>query len=106
MERRADNLILILGGIAKKEDYSELFKLISQKVKTVILIGESSSDFYGHIDGPRVVVSESMKEAVEISKEVSESGAVVLSPGCASFDMFDNFNNRGEVFKHHVLEDN
>jgi UDP-N-acetylmuramoylalanine--D-glutamate ligase len=47
-----------------------------------------------------------MKEAVEISKEASESGAVVLSPGCASFDMFDNFNNRGEVFKNHVLEDN
>ena len=106
LDAKYANLVLILGGIAKKEDYSELFKLISQKVKTVILIGESSSDFYRHIDGPRVVVSESMKEAVEISKEASESGAVVLSPGCASFDMFDNFNNRGEVFKHHVLEDN
>jgi len=100
------NLVLILGGIAKKEDYSEMFKLINQKVKTVVLIGESSSDFFRHIDGPWVVISESMKEAVEVSKAVVESGAVVLSPGCASFDMFDNFSNRGEVFKHHVLEDN
>ena len=100
------NLVLILGGIAKKEDYSEMFKLINQKVKTVVLIGESSSDFFRHIDGPWVVISESMKEAVEVSKAVAESGAVVLSPGCASFDMFDNFSNRGEVFKHHVLEDN
>ena len=100
------NLVLILGGIAKKEDYSEMFKLINQKVKTVVLIGESSSDFFRHIDGPWVVISESMKEAVEVSKALVESGAVVLSPGCASFDMFDNFSNRGEVFKHHVLEDN
>ena len=100
------NLVLILGGIAKKEDYSEMFKLINQKVKTVVLIGESSSDFFRHIDGPWVVISESMKEAVEVSKAVAESGAVVLSPGCASFDMFDNFSNRGEMFKHHVLEDN
>jgi len=47
-----------------------------------------------------------MKQAVISSKAIAKDGAVLLSPGCTSFDMFVDFNERGEVFKHHVLEGN
>jgi len=45
-----------------------------------------------------------MEEAVGLSKSLTKNGAVVLSPACASFDMFDDFNDRGDQFKHHVNE--
>jgi len=98
------HLVLILGGIAKKEDYSELFGLISDKVETVILIGDSTGVFSEQIASPVMKIARSMKEAVEISKSLAKDGAVVLSPACASFDMFDDFNDRGDAFKHHVIE--
>ena len=99
-----NNLILIAGGISKKEDYSEFFKLINEKVNAVVLIGECSSDFSKQITAPHVEVVDSMKKAVSMATSMAEGGAVLLSPGCASFDMFVDFNDRGETFKRHVLE--
>ena len=100
-----NNLTLIVGGVSKKEDYSEFFKLINQKVRVVVLIGECRDDFLKQITCPHVQVVESMKKAVSIATLMSESGAVLLSPGCASFDMFIDFNDRGEAFKRFVLEE-
>jgi len=100
------SIILIAGGIAKKEDYSKLFRLISEKIDAVILIGESGTLFSQQINGCPVSIVESMEQAVISSKAIAKEGAVLLSPGCASFDMFVDFNERGEVFKHHVLEGN
>ncbi|MDA7578902.1 UDP-N-acetylmuramoyl-L-alanine--D-glutamate ligase [bacterium] len=100
-----NNLILIAGGISKKEDYSEFFKLINEKVNAVVLIGECSSDFSKQITAPHVEVVDSMKKAVSMATSMAEGGAVLLSPGCASFDMFSDFNERGEVFKRFVLEE-
>ncbi|MDB4037736.1 UDP-N-acetylmuramoyl-L-alanine--D-glutamate ligase [Candidatus Thioglobus sp.] len=100
-----NNLILIAGGISKKEDYSEFFKLINRKVNAVVLIGECSSDFSKQITAPHVEVVDSMKKAVSMATSMAEGGAVLLSPGCASFDMFSDFNERGEVFKRFVLEE-
>ena len=100
-----NNLILIAGGISKKEDYSEFFKLINEKVNAVVLIGECSSDFSKQITAPHVEVVDSMKKAVSMATSMAEGGAVLLSPGCASFDMFSDFNERGDVFKCFVLEE-
>ena len=99
-----NNLTLIAGGISKKEDYSELFQLINEKVSAVVLIGQCRNDFSKQITAPHVEVVESMKKAVSMATSMTEGGAVLLSPGCASFDMFVDFNDRGETFKRHVLE--
>ena len=103
---RYKSIVLIAGGIAKKEDYSKLFQLISEKIDAVILIGESATLFSQQINGCPVSIVESMKQAVISSKAIAKEGAILLSPGCASFDMFVDFNERGEVFKHYVLEEN
>ena len=97
-------MTLIAGGISKKEDYSELFQLINEKVSAVVLIGQCRNDFSKQITAPHVEVVESMKKAVSMATSMTEGGAVLLSPGCASFDMFVDFNDRGETFKRHVLE--
>ena len=99
-------LVLILGGIAKQENYSELIELINEKVETVVLIGDSSKVFSEQLSVPTLKIARSMEEAVGLSKSKSliKNGAVVLSPACASFDMFDDFNDRGDQFKHHVNE--
>ena len=97
-------LVLILGGIAKQENYSELIELINEKVETVVLIGDSSKVFSEQLSVPTLKIARSMEEAVGLSKSLIKNGAVVLSPACASFDMFDDFNDRGDQFKHHVNE--
>ena len=97
-------LVLILGGIAKQENYSELIELINEKVETVVLIGDSSKVFSEQLSVPTLKIARSMEEAVDLSKSLTKGGAVVLSPACASFDMFDDFNDRGDQFKHHVNE--
>ena len=97
-------LVLILGGIAKQENYSELIELINEKVETVVLIGDSSKVFSKQLSVPTLKIARSMEEAVGLSKSLIKNGAVVLSPACASFDMFDDFNDRGDQFKHHVNE--
>ena len=83
-------LVLILGGIAKQENYSELIELINEKVETVVLIGDSSKVFAEQLSVPTLKIARSMEEAVGLSKSLTKNGAVVLSPACASFDMFDD----------------
>jgi UDP-N-acetylmuramoylalanine--D-glutamate ligase len=100
------HLVLILGGIAKQEDYSELFALISEKIETVVLIGESTRIFSEEIASPVVKNARTMDEAVSLSKSLAKGGAILLSPACASFDMFLDFNDRGDQFKYYVTGGN
>ncbi|BAF61816.1 UDP-N-acetylmuramoyl-L-alanine--D-glutamate ligase [Candidatus Vesicomyidisocius calyptogenae] len=95
------NIVLILGGIAKKEDYTLLFKFINKGITGVVLIGQSTRQFLQEINTNSIIYANTntMQEAVNIARSMISNGVILLSPGCASFDMFDNFEHRGRVFK-------
>ena len=97
------SLVLIVGGIAKKEDYCEMFELIGEKADAVVLIGEASQAFSSRISNCIVEVASSMEEAVSLAKCYTANGAILLSPACASFDMYKDFGGRGDDFKRLLL---
>jgi UDP-N-acetylmuramoylalanine--D-glutamate ligase len=93
-------LVLIAGGVGKNADFSPLVPAISKYVRTVILIGEAST-VLAEVLNDRVDIrfADSMDEAIVLADEVALPGdSVLLSPACASFDMFNNFEHRGNVF--------
>jgi len=94
-------IVLLLGGRDKGNDYSRLTDLVKRRVKAVVAIGESA-DKVDHAFGEvsRVTKANSMERAVQIAKDLAKRGDVVLlSPACASFDWFKNYEHRGQVFK-------
>ena len=93
------SLVLIAGGIAKKEDYSAMFELIGGKTEAVVFIGEAAESFASNITNCVVEVAQSMEQALSIAKCYAAGGAILLSPACSSFDMYDDFNARGDDFK-------
>jgi UDP-N-acetylmuramoylalanine--D-glutamate ligase len=102
----ARNLIMILGGRDKGASYDPLVKAMRGKVKQVLVIGEAAEKISTAI-GKEFPVSRagSLEDAVRQAFSVASSGDVVLlSPACASFDMFENFEHRGRAFKSAVLE--
>jgi UDP-N-acetylmuramoylalanine--D-glutamate ligase len=97
--------VVILGGRGKNAPYAPLLGLI-RSVRAIVLIGEDAdnieSQLRGHVD---MIRADTMEQAVEKSFRNARSGdAVLLAPACASFDMFQSFEHRGEVFKNAVLE--
>jgi len=101
LESFESNIILILGGREKGNDYSAVDKLIRDRVKEIIAVGEAKDKIYDHFNQSKKVIRvNSFEEAVSTSKEISQSGDVVLlSPACKSFDMFDSYEHRGKEFK-------
>jgi len=101
-----ENLILIMGGTDKGSDFSILREEKKRKVKTLILIGEAGDKIERSIgDTVDTYKVEDLKKAVELSMtKASRGDTVLLSPGCASFDMFENFEERGREFKRAVSE--
>ena len=100
------NVILIMGGLDKGSDFSELKNLIRQKVKTLVLIGMAKEKIAKALGGETEAHNaDSMSSAVELSFSKASSGDIVLlSPGCASFDMFQDFEDRGRKFKEAVFQ--
>ncbi|MBN1756416.1 UDP-N-acetylmuramoyl-L-alanine--D-glutamate ligase [bacterium] len=99
-----EKLVLILGGQDKGGDFSRLKPLIEKRVNSIILLGEASEKIAQilHRAAP-IRFSRSMKEAVEMAYELAYPDRIVLlSPGCASFDMYRNFEERGKDFKNSV----
>ena len=94
-----ENIVLIAGGIPKKEDYSQLFEVIEDKISALVLIGEGSDFFEKNVTKVKTYKTSSMIEAVTKASSLIKSGVVLLSPACASFDMFENFEDRGKQFK-------
>ncbi|RPI29022.1 MAG: UDP-N-acetylmuramoyl-L-alanine--D-glutamate ligase [Acidobacteria bacterium] len=94
-------LILIMGGKDKGGDFTVLRSLVGKKAKLLILIGAATEKIFAAL-GQEVetVRAKDMKEAVELARSRAVPGdAVLLEPGCASFDMFQNYEHRGRVFK-------
>ena len=103
LANRNENIVLIAGGVAKEEDYSALFELIDKDVASVILIGQSAQLFDQNLNVAQVTFADSLEEAVDLSSTMLNDGVVLFSPACASFDMFDNFEQRGLAFKRAVV---
>jgi UDP-N-acetylmuramoylalanine--D-glutamate ligase len=95
-------VVWIAGGTDKGNDYTQLFELVKAKVKAIVCLGEDNSKiieaFSGVVDV--IVEAKTAKEAVAHSYQIGKKGDVVLlSPACASFDLFENYEDRGMQFK-------
>jgi len=93
-------VLLIAGGIAKGADFTVMREVVSEHVKLLILIGRDRTQISEQLSGSaEVVMACDLREAVDLARQHAESGdAVLLSPACSSFDMFRNFEDRGEQF--------
>jgi UDP-N-acetylmuramoylalanine--D-glutamate ligase len=100
-------VILIMGGVDKGNDYNQLKPLVKEKVRMIICLGEDNSLIIEALENEVGSIHETkeMTEAVRIAYERAIPGDVVmLSPACASFDLFNNFEDRGEQFKDAVFQ--
>jgi len=102
----AGRIVLILGGRGKNAPYAPLAPLIERKARALVVLGEDAERIESELKAhARVIRVRDMAEAVRQAAEVAQAGDVVLlAPACASWDMFDNFEHRGRVFKEAVEE--
>ena len=92
-------IVLIAGGRSKGTDFVEMGVSIRQRARALVVIGEAADEIAAQAKGVETVHAASMIEAVQRARELAASGDVVLlSPGCASFDMFRSAEDRGEQF--------
>ncbi len=97
--------VWIVGGVDKGNDYDELMSLVRQKVKGIVCLGVDNQKLFNTFENVVDVMVEttSMSEAVKIAEKIAEKGdTVLLSPCCASFDLFENYEDRGRQFKNAV----
>jgi UDP-N-acetylmuramoylalanine--D-glutamate ligase len=98
-------VIWIAGGVDKGNDYSQIQDIVKQKVKVIICLGKDNRKIHEAFNKKvdMIINTESMQDAVATSRHFASSGDVVLlSPGCASFDLFQDFEDRGRQFKENV----
>ncbi|WP_396192390.1 UDP-N-acetylmuramoyl-L-alanine--D-glutamate ligase [Flavobacterium sp.] len=97
--------VWIVGGVDKGNDYAELMPLVHEKVKAIICLGVDNKkiiDAFGNVVDMMVEV-DNMRDAVNTARHIAEKGdSVLLSPACASFDLFENYEDRGNQFKREV----
>jgi len=101
LESMSKKTVLILGGVDKGNDYSELTELVQDKVKAIVALGVDTQAIQDHFRSMvPVIESKSMVDAVVASYELATKGeCVLLSPACASFDLFKNYEDRGNQYK-------
>jgi len=105
IECMENNIIWIVGGVDKGNDYSELFPVVKKKVKAIVCLGKDNKKIIEAFKDKvsTIVETTSMEEAVRSSYYLAKKGeTVLLSPACASFDMFKNYEDRGRQFKQAV----
>ncbi|MGN0002994.1 MAG: Mur ligase family protein, partial [Sphingobacterium composti] len=106
LESFSSEIVLLLGGVDKGNDYDMLRDLVKQKVKAIICIGKDTSRIHDAFEDEVEVIinSSSMEDAVNIASHIATKGdTVLLSPACASFDWFKNYEERGDKFKEAVM---
>ncbi len=102
LESQTKPVIWIAGGVDKGNDYTEIMDLVKQKVKAIICLGKDNTKILKSFKGvvERIVETQSAAEAVAAAYSMGKKGdAVLLAPGCASFDLFENYEERGMHFK-------
>ena len=102
LECMKTDVVWIAGGIDKGNDYSELNSVVKEKVKAIVCLGKDNSKIISAFTGtvPTIVETTSMEEAVKSAYYLAHKGdTVLLSPACASFDLFQNYEDRGHQFK-------
>ncbi len=102
IECMENDIIWIVGGVDKGNDYSELFSVVKKKVKAIVCLGKDNRKIMESFKDmvPTIVETTSMEEAVRSSYYLAKKGqTVLLSPACASFDLFKNYEDRGRQFK-------
>ncbi len=102
LESMESPTVWIVGGVDKGNNYSDLTKVVSKRVKAIICLGLNNLKIMDHFENivEYIVEAKSMDEAVNEAYKISSSGdCVLLSPACASFDLFDDFEDRGRQFK-------
>ena len=105
IECMENDIIWIVGGVDKGNDYSELFPVVKKKVKAIVCLGKDNKKIIEAFKDivPTIVETSSMEEAVRSSYYLAKKGeTVLLSPACASFDLFKNYEDRGRQFKQSV----
>ena len=107
LESMTSDVVLILGGVDKGNDYAMLKDLVRQKVKAIVCLGKDNKRIHEAFEDvvDTIVNTYSAEEAVQVSYHLSAKGdTVLLSPACASFDLFKNYEDRGRQFKQAVKE--
>lgn len=102
LESMTTPVVLILGGKDKGNDYTEIEKFVKDKVKAIVCLGVDNAKLHAFFDDkvPAIADAGSMAEAVEKCRNFAKDGdTVLLSPCCASFDLFKSYEDRGEQFK-------
>lgn len=107
LESMKQPVVLILGGQDKGNDYNEIMDLVQEKVRAIVCMGIDNAPIHKAFENviKHIVDTQSAKDAVNAAYSLAEKGDVVLlSPGCASFDLFKNYEDRGTQFKEAVRE--
>ena len=104
LECQSKPVVWIVGGVDKGNDYNELMSLVQHKVKAIVALGADNSKIIEAFQGVvEIVDTDSMEKAVRKASRLAEKGDVVLlSPCCASFDLFENYEDRGRQFKNAI----
>ena len=106
LESMKQPTIWIVGGVDKGNDYTEIEDLVKKKVKAIVCLGIDNQKIIDFFQDKMesIYSTSSMQEAVKVSKSLAEKGdTVLLSPCCASFDLFNNYEDRGNQFKKEIL---
>ena len=107
LESMKQPTVWIVGGVVKGNDYTEIEALVKRKVKAIVCLGIDNQKIIDFFKDKKELIysTSSMEEAVKISKSLAKNGdTVLLSPCCASFDLFENYEDRGNKFKGEVLK--